>query len=374
MNSTGVTRAQPVYFVHPFVDYLLAGGGSILVLAAAVALFPAERTSTVILIAVQLAWVINWPHFAATNYRLYHSRETIRQYPLTALLVPWVMVAMVAAAVAWPAAVAPACIKLFYVWSPYHFSGQTIGVTLLYLRRAGVDVTRGERQVLSLAVYSTMIALIVGVEVNPLMLDYYGIRYPSFGLPAWLDLVARIYTGGMFVALLACFIRWQKRTGGGVPGIVLVPAIAQYAWFVLGRAWPTFTEFVPLFHSVQYLLIAWSMQLKERKDRARLPGSARFVWRESLRWYLLNLAGGALLFWVLPRAVGWSTGVALPFVTGMVLIGVQIHHFLVDGVIWKLKRTTVSSPLMGDLDELLHDRPGRPPNRAPSRLPAPVVS
>jgi hypothetical protein len=32
---------------------------------------------------------------------------------------------------------------------------------------------------------------------------------------------------------------------------------------------------------------------------------------------------------------------------------VQIHHFFVDGVIWKLKRKTVSSPLMVNLGDLV---------------------
>jgi hypothetical protein len=40
--------------------------------------------------------------------------------------------------------------------------------------------------------------------------------------------------------------------------------------------------------------------------------------------------------------------------TGVIFVAIQIHHFFVDGVIWKLKRSTVASPLLGDLHELLH--------------------
>jgi hypothetical protein len=43
----------------------------------------------------------------------------------------------------------------------------------------------------------------------------------------------------------------------------------------------------------------------------------------------------------------------LPFATGVVITGVQIHHFFVDGVIWKLKNKSVASPLMVNLADLL---------------------
>jgi hypothetical protein len=48
-----------------------------------------------------------------------------------------------------------------------------------------------------------------------------------------------------------------------------------------------------------------------------------------------------------------STGASAAFVTGVILSAVQIHHFFVDGVIWKLKSPAVSSPLMVNLNELV---------------------
>ena len=45
--------------------------------------------------------------------------------------------------------------------------------------------------------------------------------------------------------------------------------------------------------------------------------------------------------------------VGLPFYIGVTIIAVQIHHFFVDGVIWKLKRKSVSSPLMVNLHDML---------------------
>ena len=49
-------------------------------------------------------------------------------------------------------------------------------------------------------------------------------------------------------------------------------------------------------------------------------------------------------------------GVQIGYATGIVLAAIQIHHFFVDGVIWKLKSSSVSSPLMVNLDDLIHEK------------------
>jgi len=259
------------------------------------------------------------------------------------------------------------------------------------------------------------------------------------------------------------------RRGRMLPPIVLVPAVAQFVWFVPGGSSLAFVEFVPFFHCLQYLLIAWSMQLKEKldlqgaqaheavretpirrevpiqvgaavlllglaflasqggvsvqialgflllvglgvawlrgwylavggtlavilpfllgqspiKDEVRnweyvlsmtVPAALLLAWAmqkreaaddelvrpsglyvlwESMRWGLVNYAGGVMLFFILPSLVARSFNLNPTFAMGVTIAVVQIHHFFVDGVIWKLKRKTVSSPLMVNLGDLL---------------------
>ncbi|MCC6954572.1 MAG: hypothetical protein IT290_10680, partial [Deltaproteobacteria bacterium] len=104
----------------------------------------------------------------------------------------------------------------------------------------------------------------------------------------------------------------------------------------------------PFFHSIQYLLVAWSMQLVERAEREKQLGNPAFFWTESARWFGLNIVIGALLFAALPELVA-RAGNPTELSMGIVLAAVQLHHFFVDGVIWKLRRATVSQPLMVNL-------------------------
>jgi hypothetical protein len=162
---------------------------------------------------------------------------------------------------------------------------------------------------------------------------------------------------GAGAAFLVLAARWCLRNERPLPPIVVLPAVTQYVWFVMGATSMPFQEFVPFFHSLQYLLIAWSIQLKEKMDLEQLKPSWHYVAGETLRWGALNFLGGAGLFWLLPQLVSDYGGFPLQFATGVILCGVQIHHFFVDGVIWKLKNKSVSSPLMVNIEDLVGQAP-----------------
>src|SRR4051812_33620975 len=72
----------PLYFINAPLDYALVGLLSIIAFTILYSADKTERTAFIVLLAAKLAWVCNWPHFAATSYRLYQSKDNIRQYPL----------------------------------------------------------------------------------------------------------------------------------------------------------------------------------------------------------------------------------------------------------------------------------------------------
>jgi hypothetical protein len=341
------------YFVSAAGDFLLIGGASLVCFALTRLLADGVRTPMVISLGATLSWVVNWPHFAATNARLYGSRENLAQYPVTAVGALILVVAGVVAALASPDVIAPWWVKLFMLWSPYHFSGQTVGITLLYARRTGFTFTPAMRLALSTFVFGSYLLPIVRFETSTVGSQYWDVAYPGLGLPAWTVDAATTAMAMGAVAFLVLAGRKAVIERRAVPPIVLLPAVAQFVWFIPGGAWATFAEFVPFFHSLQYMLLAWALQLKERLDHGGQPGSARFVVDASLRWYLGVVILGALMFAALPRAVAAVAGVPLGLALAVVVAGVQIHHFFVDGVIWKLRSRNVRSPLSGTLDELL---------------------
>jgi hypothetical protein len=187
--------------------------------------------------------------------------------------------------------------------------------------------------------------------------QFFGIVYPALGLPPVVAQMAQWTVFALGAALVALLVIRPAIAGRPIAWMALVPAATQFVWFGLGQQLPKFAEFIPAFHSVQYLLIAWSVQLKERLDEQRLQGSPAFVGEESVRWLGANVAGGFLLFWGLPHGVAWLGGHDLGITTAVFFAAIQIHHFFVDGVIWKLKNPQVLSPMLVHIDDLIRPRP-----------------
>ena len=155
-------------------------------------------------------WICNWPHFSATSYRLYSSRDNIAQFPVTALVIPFVVLGGVIWSMAEPAVVAPYFVKLFLLWSPYHFSGQTYGITLLYAGRAGLRLARFEKKALATFIFSTFIYQTARFESSTGLVSYFDIQYPALSLPAGFVTLTEFWMYGSGLVLLIALVRKSR--------------------------------------------------------------------------------------------------------------------------------------------------------------------
>jgi hypothetical protein len=80
---------------------------------------------------------------------------------------------------------------------------------------------------------------------------------------------------------------------------------------------------------------------------------------EALRWAVRNIAGGAFLFFGIPTLLGLFS-VPVPIAFAAVSAAINIHHFFVDGVIWKLRTASTASALMTNVFQLA-GQPGAAP-------------
>jgi hypothetical protein len=339
---------KQVYLVHPLIDLICMGGLSMVLLAFLAMSDNQAYTSSMVTLSGVLVWAINWPHFSATSHRLYSVAENRRQYPLTTYLIPVLVLLGIFGSFMEPVLFAPLFVKIHLIWSSYHFSGQTAGLTLVYSSRAGILMKPWERLLFTVFIFGTFLTSAVGGERSTGQ-NYYGISLPGFGLPGWVHEAGMFILWGVGLGIIALYIGWALRARRLPPVILLVPAIAQYCWFIQGSGIQSFTTFVPLFHSLQYLLIAWFIYIKESADSRATEVSCRFVRWASFRWALVNFVGGMGLFYFLPMFFSKAFGQPIQFATGVTLAAVQIHHFFVDGVIWKLKNSHNRRPLMEPL-------------------------
>ena len=97
-----------------------------------------------------LALLSNYPHFMATVYRAYHSRDEFAKYRIYTVHVALLLAAAGVVTHLWYALL-PWIFTLYICWSPWHYTGQNFGLLMMFARRAGVSPTEAERRALRLS-------------------------------------------------------------------------------------------------------------------------------------------------------------------------------------------------------------------------------
>jgi hypothetical protein len=211
----------------------------------------------------------------------------------------------------------------------------------LMARRKNFHIGRVDRMLLWTYVVTTFALQNARSEVGDWSQSFYGVTYRPIGLSKMVPDVlwwVLVISGGALAARLVVRMFIERRIA---PPVVVIPVVAQTLWFLHANVLD-YSYMVPMFHSAQYLLIAFVVHLDSQANsnkgyRSRLRFSG-----EMLGWYIVAIAGGIVLFKLLPwtaEQYAASTGVG----TAVVLAGVQLHHFVVDGVIWKLSGTGASA-------------------------------
>jgi hypothetical protein len=351
-----VKSESSIYFVNGWVDGFFIGFVSIgLFLYLRYFQWEFTYSSFHLSASIAAAWLVNWPHIFATNCRLYQSAENRNQYPFTAYGIPIVMLILAVLAFASPENFAPYLIKILFLWSPYHFSGQTIGISLLYAKRANLDIPRFVRTMIIIFVYSTYLFQTTKIEANAGLVLFSNISYPLLGIPKWVSTVMLVFTYiSMFILLGWGFIqRWRRSVK--IPWILILPLGVQYLWFVHANDLVSFQLFISSLHGLQYLLIAWAVQVHFLQVGNKIPNPVGTLVQKTALWFGITFIGGASLFFGVPAllsGLGWN----LSFSSAVMLAIFQMHHFFVDGVIWKLRMKNVSTPLLIHVPNWIKER------------------
>lgn len=337
-----------LYFVNAPVDAFFMGGLSILVFLYYQFFYRGyshlQVSDTAMSLAVFFNWIVNYPHFAATSYRFYQSKEHREEFRLTAILIPFLILLGTIACFVWPEKFAPVWTKVYMMWAVYHYSGQNYGLTLIYAKRANIEVHTWWRFVLAGFLYSCFVAQLTAMEALGGTGWVVGMTFPLLQIPLWVSALMRYVSYGFALALFFYAIQWSRRHKRGIPWIVALPVVAQYTWTLLSAQTFSFQILVALFHGLQYLLVAWAMEMHRQAASPSAADSWRFLSSRTLYWAAMILVTGAFIFFGLPWLVS-LLGYELTFPLGVFFVSVQIHHFFVDGVIWKLRGEKHRSPL-----------------------------
>lgn len=357
MSATAVQAETPVasdrrvWLSKPALDLVVGCGAWSAPLLALVYVLGARYDASIALGFYALSLVCNYPHYMATLYRAYRTWGEAARYKLFTVHAT-VLLALTAAFVHWSPGWAPLFFTVFITWSPWHYTGQNFGIAMMFAQRAGAEPSRAERNWLRTAFVASYAMIFVAIHTGASEEPY--VR--SLGIPQGLATATSALCFLLF-AVASARALWPMvaRTSARRMAAVLTIVSTQFLWFVLPTAliWAFDSRLqrtsysvgvLAFMHCAQYL---WITSYYAKREAAAGDGSR---WRPWV--YAVSLvAGGIALFlpgpWIVSSLFHYDFTASFLIFSSLV----NIHHFVVDGAIWKLRDGRVARLLLGRREE-----------------------
>jgi hypothetical protein len=317
--------------------------------------------------AVMVA-VTSMPHYGATLLRVYDRREDRRGYFVFSVVATVALLAVAGVALFNPF-VGSILATVYLTWSGWHYTGQNYGIASMFLRRRGVEIDGLARRLLhtSFTLSFLVVFLVMHGEGNPLADPTTEVRLIPLDLPSSfngpairLTLAAWLATSAAWIVLLA---RRAERMADLIPTLLIagtqalwwsIPYAARYFdWLPdsVALGWDSRSLFFPWIacsHALQYL---WITSYYARSSKG---------WSGQGRYYAFVLLAGSAV-WTLPALALAPSPHAFDWNFALLLAAtVNIHHFILDGAIWKLRSNKIARVLVTNVDDKgeVEDRSG----------------
>jgi hypothetical protein len=322
-------RAFDIRFIAGVAALALASGT---VVVAVPRLFP-------LVLALDL-WLAGYPHVVATFTRLCFDRASFRERRFLVLGLPPLVLAATAtlffAAGAWSLA------SLYLYWQWFHYVRQSHGVAKIYQRRSGMPLPGDER--LERAAFWALPLLGILHRSHQAPARFLGVELRVVPVP---ELAVTLAAAGALV-LLACWLAARATAAwrGQLPLAHTLYVLSHHAVFFTAYVAiddPTHGWLVAnVWHNLQYLAFVWLYN--ERRFRAGVDATAPLLSR-------LSQPGNASLWFAACLALATSVYLAIQSAVGTLALAlvvyqtINFHHYLVDGVIWKVRSPRLRSTL-----------------------------
>jgi tetratricopeptide (TPR) repeat protein len=354
-KSRHIPKEQVAPWIYnPWLDLIVGCGAwsAPLLLLSYFSLASSARTWSVAFYV--LALFFNYPHYMATIYRAYHRAEDFQKYRIFTVHLTALVVLTLLLSHFW-LRLLPWIFTIYLTWSPWHYSGQNYGLFMMFARRAGGDPGKAGRRALYGAFVVSYLILFLGFHTGPSTDPL----FLSLGIPQVVSRWEQIGLGAVFVGLsafgltrLAHSTGWRKL----IPSLTLFSS--QFLWFLLPAAISLIkgleipqnrysSGVLAVMHSAQYLWITSYYARREAAGEASgvAAEKARRNWRP-LAYFGILFVGGIALFvpgpWLASGAFHHDFAASFLIFTAMV----NIHHFILDGAIWKLRDGRIASLLL----------------------------
>lgn len=356
--------------ISPSIDLLCCGALSIITVAGLFVYSLISPQSALFTRGLQLSDIlilgtwINAPHFMASYRLLYRTRKQIVQHRWASMYVPLILSMVIVYALFTPGrgpgnpefangTVVELFIIVVTILLAWHYTGQAWGMTASFSYMAGIRMDNTERRLIRSGFYALLAwhilwACLVLPDEPPLnQSDALIVNILNDQGPK-IEVVYHLWTVVVLLTIpigIIGFIRTSRRTGSPPSLSSLSPWIAIYLWYALIWAYPGLFAVLQIFHALQYLIFPIRVEINQYSAKEERSGTRRTI--RGITYYLVLVMVGYVVFFLPQLSYFW--GDKRLMLAAMVIGFVNVHHYFIDGVIWKLRNPEVRRDLFAHL-------------------------
>jgi len=328
----------------PLIDTICVGGLSILGVGALLLFDRQEVEPFVFAKFLILVAVLNGPHFTASYRLLYSSPKMRRDYPYSSYWIPLALVgySIFALYQAQPqngqGVYISALFQLTAFYLAVHYTGQTWGMMATFSYLCERPFIPREKFILRNVLWCLCGWQIVWAtgHIGSIPLELYT---PLERVFDYLAVIAMALALGTLIA-------YGLRIKAFPPIRVIVPLLALCTWYLLLNRHPDPAAlfWVQMSHSLQYLIFPMRVEVNRHRQESGEKGLHlhMLVYAGALIFasYILFIASVQVLEMIGPGYVIYGT---------VLISAINIHHFFIDGAVWKISNPEVRQDLFKHL-------------------------
>jgi len=327
----------------PSFDLLFIAGIMLaaLVSAGVVVLRPALFT----VVVVADMWLLGFHHVVSTFTRLTFDSESFRNYRF---LVVWLPLIVLAGVIGLITVIGHWVVPTVYLyWQWFHYTRQSYGIAQIYRRKAG---PLGDEP-----------ALLTKATIY--LLPLWGILQRSYQKPeTFLGMEIKVLPVPLLLvqAVAACALLalglWVVRQAiawkqGRLPVAYTLYMLSHLTIFAFGYLLIDSLDYgwlaINVWHNAQYILLVW--MFNNNRFKGGVDPEHRFLstisQKNKLVVYFLVCLGISTLIYAGLDVTLKSLGLPLLTVTLIAYQTLNFHHYIVDGIIWKVRRQRLQANL-----------------------------
>ncbi len=295
-------------------------------------------------------WILGYHHVIATYTRLSFDRKSFTEHKS---LIIYLLPAVAAAVVFLVAVVGHWVIPTIYLyWQWWHYTRQSEGISKAYAGKAQVKQI-GDPRIVRATFYALPVAGILTVS-NRAPADF--LYFPLRTLPVSDDILSLVYMATAVLLVVWVVDQFRAWCAGRISVPYVSYIITHYVIYYIAYIYIEQLNYgwlvINIWHNAQYIMFVWLYN--NRRFGGKVDPESVFLStisqnRRFIMYFAICLTISTLVYFLIASylADALSSAFALTATAVALIIyqTINFHHYIVDSLIWKLRKKKVRANL-----------------------------